>query len=287
MITPFNINQIQKILRWENFSFTSWTWKMRIETFFIKDDEEKELISKNFGNQKNFPKNDSVSVYSLHVTPGVEISKDSKNILSTIKKLTQLMPDIAPYVVLDSWLLDTDYERFCKKFKISLRRDLKENTNNESDIKSLIEKMEINKDNPQKLKRLAKKLKKRLFNICAKIEITNHKYQDIEIEWHNISTRLNKIKDYIIHSTTYKLTEAEHFKKSRLEKERENIKHNNTAEAKQHIKQHINEWNINWLITRIENLVIQEYLLQKYEETFWLGHGRAIIWLNKIESSKI
>ena len=122
-------------------------------------------------------------------------------------------------------------------------------------------------------------------------EIMIDEYQDTndiqETQWNNISTRLNQIKDYIIHSTTYKIKDAEHFKESRLEKERENIRHNNTAEARQHIKQHIDEWNINWLTTWIENLVIQEYLLQKYEEIFWLGHGRAIISLSEVEEPKV
>jgi hypothetical protein len=49
----------------------------------------------------------------------------------------------------------------------------------------------------------------------------------------------------------------------------------------------MDEWNINWLTTWIENLVIQEYLLQKYEEIFWLWHGRAIISLNEVEEPKV
>jgi len=284
IITPFNIRQIQKILRWETFSFTSWTGKMRIETFYIKNKKEKQIISERSDNQVKFSKNGAIPAYSLHVTPGVEISKDSKNILSTIKKLTQLTPNIAPYVVLDSWLLDVDYENFCKKFKLPLKKELKENINNDTDIKELIEKMEANKDDPKKLKELAKKFKKRLSNICTKIEVTNNIQ---ETQWNNISTRLNQIKNYIIHSTTYKIKDAEHFKESRFEKEKENIIHNNTAEARQHIKQHIDEWNISWLTTWIENLVIQEYLLQKYEEIFWLGHGRAIISLNEVEEPKV
>ena len=211
---------------------------MRIETFYIKNEKEKQIISEKTDNQVKFSKNGAIPTYSLHVTPGVEISKDSKNILSTIKKLTQLIPNIAPYVVLDSWLLDVDYENFCKKFKIPLKKNLKENINKNTGIKELIKKMESNKDNPKKLKELTKKLKKSLSNLCTKIEITN----DIqETKGNNISTRLNQIKDYIIHSTTYKIKDAEHFKESRIEKERENIKHNNTAEARQHIKQHMDE----------------------------------------------
>ena len=54
-----------------------------------------------------------------------------------------------------------------------------------------------------------------------------------------ISESLEKKSNSI--EATYKIKDAEHFKESRIEKERENIKHNNTAEARQHIKQHMDE----------------------------------------------
>jgi CRISPR/Cas system endoribonuclease Cas6 (RAMP superfamily) len=60
---------------------------------------------------------------------------------------------------LDSWLLDVDYENFCKKLKPILKKKLREIIHNNPNIKDIISKMEVNKNNPKKLKGLSEKLK--------------------------------------------------------------------------------------------------------------------------------
>lgn len=338
-ITSFNLNQIQKILRWDAFSFNSWTWKMRIETFTINMDKEKQAIIENIllqwksledktmqsiienmwlswksSEDKSVQtiienmwlqwksldgksiqsiienmwlswkslENKSISIYSLHVTPGVEIAKDSKNILSTIKQLNELTRETAPCVLLDSWLLDVDYENFCKKLKPILKKKLRENIDNNSNIKDIISKMEANKNSPKKLQELSKKLKWELSSLCAIDD--DDIVEDIKWEENKISTRLKVIKEHIIYSTTYKLRDAERCKQwDRFTKERNNIKNNNTEEARRYIKDSIKKWNISWLLSWLQNLVIQEYLFQKYEKDLWLGHWRVIILLDDLK----
>jgi hypothetical protein len=142
--------------------------------------------------------------------------------------------------------------------------------------------MEVNKNNPKKLKGLSEKLKWELSSLCTIND--DDIVEKLEWEENEISTRLKAIKEHIIYSTTYKLRDAERCKQwDRFAKERNNIKNNNTEEARWYIKDSIKKWNISWLLSWIQNLVIQEYLFQKYEKDLWLGHGRVIILLDNLE----
>lgn len=323
LLTPFNISQIQKILRWNAFSFTSWQWKIRIESF-QKIEKKREEAVKDFleewkdiswffwwkwwkknrligllgKNPKEFihllawkkwnsTQDDPIHLYSLHVTPNVNIQKDSKNILLNLKKLHELMPDIFPYILLDSWLLDVDYEKFCENYKRDLKQTLKNECNENKKVREIINDMENSKSDMENLENLCYVLKSE-FELCInKLEID---FQEGNMELTNkenadsISTRLTPIKEHIVMSYTYKLKDTDKFKEeSEFNRERKNIIKNNTAEARYHVKENVVEWNINWVVTWVSNLVIQEYLLKKYEENFWLWHGRVIVSLDEVK----
>jgi len=249
---------------------------MRIETLSINVDEEKKAMIENMWLQWKYLEDEHIPVYNLHVTSGVEIANDSEKILSTIKKLNQLMAEKVPCVLLDSWLLDVDYENFCKPLKPILKKKLRENINNNPNIQDILSKMGKNQNNPNKLKELSKELKWELSSLCT---IDDDIVDDIKWEENKISTRLRPIEKHIIYSTTYKLSPE-------LDNEMNNIRINNTKEARQHIKEFIQEWNISWLVLWIENLVIQEYLLQKYEKDIWLWHWRVIVSLDDVNTWK-
>ena len=144
------------------------------------------------------------------------------------------MTEKVPCVILDSWLLDVEYENFCKPLKPVLREILKGSIYGELNIKFILSKMEENENNLEELEELSKNLEQNLYKLLCAIVDESFLKRIKKLEGNKISTRLNAIKEHIIYSTTYKLSPE-------LDNEINNIENYNTKEVRQYIKEFIQE----------------------------------------------